>query len=70
MKRLQFNISNFKGYLELQLEYCKKLKEEEFKKDNEGRERWDCFYSAEYWKISGMEAAYEEVLKYFDRFEQ
>ena len=69
MKRLQFNPSASRDYLELQLEYYKKLKEEEFKRDNEGRERWDRFYSAEYWKLSGMEAAYEEILKYFDRLD-
>lgn len=65
---LIFNSQNARDYFKMQYQYHHDIKEQRFKKDNEGRDRFDTIYSAEYQKYFGMELAYQEVLEYFDKF--
>ena len=60
---LIFNSQNARDYFKMQYQYHHDIKEQRFKKDNEGRDRLDTIYSAEYQKDFGMELAYQEVLE-------
>lgn len=48
---------------------ARKAREEVFRKDNLGRDRFDFVYSDQYNKLLGQETAYRKVLKYFAQFD-
>ena len=48
---------------------ARKSKEEVFRKDNFGRDRFDFVYSDQYYMRLGEELAYRKVLEYFAKFD-
>ena len=48
---------------------AKNAKEEVFKKDNMRRDRFDFYYSDQYYRLQGEEIAYRKVLAYFAQFD-
>lgn len=68
-KRPLFNADEAEDYFSSLCAYYRNLKNDIFKRDNEGRSVSDQIYSAEYQKTLGMEIAMREVLDYFSKFD-
>lgn len=49
--------------------YFRDVRNQIFKRDNEGRDSSNYVYSAEYQKFLGEETAMREVLEYFSRYD-
>ena len=68
-KRPIFNADAAEEYFTDLCTYYRDSRNQVFKKDNEGRNSANPWYSAEYQKLLGKEMAMREVLEYFSKFD-
>ena len=69
MNRPLFNADAAEEYFTNRCIYYRDLRNDTFKKDNEGRHVTEQTYSSEYQKFLGMELGLREVLEYFSKFD-
>lgn len=65
----QFDADAAEDYITNLCIEARKAREEVFRKDNLGRDRFDFVYSDQYNKLLGQETAYRRVLRYFAMFD-
>ena len=69
MSKPKFDATAAEGYLMNLCVHYTDVKNQIFKRDNEGRDSVNFVYSADYQNWLGKEIAIREVLEYFKKFE-